>query len=138
MKTSAQERFVSCFPRGKRFSALQSYTGELEVFLAKVSGSPAKFPARLLAQSQVDLFERAVKSGKRVFQVTRAATGLGEVAVVKLAGAGDHRSAHGTVFMRSLRPDGACGLVKPKCEPHTCLKWEPHTCLKCEPHAGFQ
>ena len=56
------------------------------------------------SQANVHLFERAKEACEGRFELRRAAPGLMEIASPELAGDGDDGSAHGTIFLRPLRP----------------------------------
>ena len=73
------------------------------------------------AQPDVDLFQRSEESHERAAQMGRRTPRLPEIAMPELVGRCDHCAAHGTVFMRSLRPRQTVLGVDPHRESHVIL-----------------
>src|SRR5678816_1336433 len=89
-------------------SVLGSFCMETEsiprVLLKQMSRSCAKFPRGLRSQPDIDFFERSEESHEGAAQMGRRTPGTPEIAMAELVGRGNHRAAHGTVFMGAPRP----------------------------------
>jgi len=86
-----------------------------------MSRSCAKFPRGLRSQPDIDFFERSEESHEGAAQMGRRTPGTPEIAMAELVGRGNHRAAHGTVFMGAPRPRQTVLRVNPNREPHVIL-----------------
>jgi hypothetical protein len=71
-------------------------------------------------QVLVHRLERSKESDEGPSQMLGRRTSLSKITVPKLIGNGNHRRAHGSIFMRALCPGGSALLVNPDREAHAC------------------
>lgn len=86
--------------------------------LSQVSGGLPTKSRRRGTQVLVHRLERSKESDEGPSQMLRRRTSLSKITVPKLIGNGNHRRAHGSIFMRALCPSSSALVVNPDREAH--------------------